>query len=164
VDGLSAACNLNDALHSAQNDVALVARLSDCSWLTIKSTPLSSIKGSAAMWQMYFIEMLNNVTFYAFSRNAVTCSIYMELMADSRVLVIEDDGIVLSMDEVTKATQPFRSLHSPESDVSEVHDGMGLSLAKRVVDMHHGQFIVCARPDGFPGLRVEARLPYKFFL
>jgi hypothetical protein len=70
----------------------------------------------------------------------------------------------LSMDEVTKATQPFRSLHSPESDVSEVHDGMGLSLAKRVVDMHHCQFIVCARPDGFPGLRVEARLPYKFFL
>jgi light-regulated signal transduction histidine kinase (bacteriophytochrome) len=160
VDGLSAACDLNDALQSAQNEPALRSMLSSCSWLTIKASSLPEVTGSTVMWQLYFAEILSNIASYASSGDPVVCSIYMKTMSDRQVLVIEDDGPGLSMDDVTKAMQPYRSLYSPEKKDSVItHAGMGLSLAKRVVDMHQGQFVVCARPDGFSGLRVEARLP-----
>jgi signal transduction histidine kinase len=160
VDGLSAACDLDGALQSAQNEPALRSMLASCSWLTIKVSSLPEVTGSAAMWQLYFTEILSNIASYTSHGDPVTCSIYMKEMSDRQVLVIEDDGPGLSMDDVTKAMQPYRSLYSPEKKDSVIaHAGMGLSLAKRVVDMHLGQFVVCARPDGFAGLRIEARLP-----
>jgi light-regulated signal transduction histidine kinase (bacteriophytochrome) len=159
VDVLSADCDLNDALQSAQNEPALQSMLSSCSWLTVKASSLPAITGNAEMWRLYFTEILSNVAFYSSSGAPVTCSIYMEVLSDRQVLIIEDDGPGLSMGDVTKAMQPYRSLYSPDKDSVISRAGMGLSLAKRVVDMHHGQFIVCARPDGFSGLRVEARLP-----
>lgn len=167
VDGLSEPCDLMMACQRAQNESSVKQALASHPSFSLSVATLPEVKGNADMWQLYFSLIISNAIEYARVGEPVTCSIFMEDKPASsgeaarHTLVIEDDGVGLSMDYLTKALQPYRTLHIPQEgeDVSALPAGMGLTLAKRIVDMHEGVFIVCARPDGRSGLRVEARLP-----
>ncbi|MGS2718129.1 ATP-binding protein [Eionea flava] len=167
VDGLSDTCDLALACQRAQTEVGLKQLLANHPDFSLSVSALSDVKGNAEMWQLYFSLIISNAAKYARAGEPVTCSVFTENKpafngdAAQVSLVIEDDGVGLSMDHITKALQPYRTLNAPQEgdDVSSLSMGMGLSLAKRIVDMHEGVFVVCARPDGRSGLRVEARLP-----
>lgn len=71
-------------------------------------------------------------------------------------LVVENTGEVLGPQLVATLTEPFqRGSERIRGDHAGV--GLGLAIAKSIVQAHDGELVIAPRPGG--GLRVEARLP-----
>lgn len=77
---------------------------------------------------------------------------------DEILLSVEDEGpgVVPAMRDAI-----FRRFHSdrPESDGFGRHSGLGLAIAKTIIDGHSGTITVHDRPDSQPGARFVVTLP-----
>jgi signal transduction histidine kinase len=71
-------------------------------------------------------------------------------------LLVDDDGPGLPPDELTRVFQPFyRGEESRSRDTGGV--GLGLAIARSLVERHHGTLTLDNRPNG--GLRARVSLP-----
>lgn len=77
---------------------------------------------------------------------------------DEILLAVEDEGpgVPLAMRDAV-----FRRFHSdrPESDGFGRHSGLGLAIAKTIIEGHSGTITVHDRPDSLPGARFVVTLP-----
>jgi signal transduction histidine kinase len=71
-------------------------------------------------------------------------------------LVVENGGQVLDQQQVDELAQPFRRLGADRIGTDK-GSGLGLSIVAAIVEAHHGQLSLQARPGG--GLRVCVDLP-----
>ena len=71
-------------------------------------------------------------------------------------LVVADTGIGMSPDEVTVALEPFGQI---ENAITKKYEGagLGLPLAKRLVEIHGGQLIITSAKGR--GTVIRAQLP-----
>ena len=162
VGDISSSCNLMSVYQEAQEEAAVQQALLKHPSIRFDVSPLLTVVGNAKVWRQYFVEILVNCIRYSSPQGKpVICRVFMEESEGHVSLIIEDDGAGLSFDNIVKVMQPYRSLEANgnEDEYSAVRQGMGLSIAKRIVELHGGVFSVTARPDGISGLRVEARLP-----
>jgi signal transduction histidine kinase len=72
------------------------------------------------------------------------------------LLAIEDDGPGIAPDEVARAFEPFTRLETSRNRNSG-GTGLGLTIARRIVEAERGTIAMANRPDG--GLRVSISLP-----
>ena len=128
------------------------------------TAPLPSLNGYKNLWLLYFDEMLSNSARHAGS--SVGCVISSSPVAEKSgkaglvALVVEDRGCGISVNRMEAALSPYRTL----DDRSDAGLGMGFSIAKRIVEIHDGEFLVENIVDGGnveqpAGLRVTALLP-----
>jgi two-component system sensor histidine kinase MtrB len=71
------------------------------------------------------------------------------------VVVVSDGGAGFSPEELPHVFEPF--YRGQNARGRETGYGLGLALAKRVVEVHGGEISAANQPDG--GARVELRLP-----
>ncbi|ODS22841.1 hypothetical protein AB835_12060 [Candidatus Endobugula sertula] len=117
---------------------------------------LPTVMGNKELWRQYFMEMIFNSAEYSSGE----CRVYTKVLADkdNRIsLIIEDNGIGLDSNRLDAAVRPFRVL-DPESKAN----GMGLPIAKRIVELHSGVFSVISIPETTPGLQVCAEITPVF--
>jgi len=74
----------------------------------------------------------------------------------SALLVVENGGPVLEVDQVTLLTQPFRRIGAERTGFDDGF-GLGLAIVASIVDVHGGTLDLEALTDG--GLRVAITLP-----
>ncbi|MFN3475560.1 MAG: ATP-binding protein [Blastomonas sp.] len=77
----------------------------------------------------------------------------------ARVLVrVIDEGPGV---EPSEREEIFRRFHSarPEGEAFGQHSGLGLAIARTIIEGHHGTISVDDRDDGMPGACFEIRLP-----
>lgn len=113
--------------------------------------PLPVIQGHNSLWLMFFQEVLGNCARYA---SEASCRVYVDRQNEYCYLVVEDDGGGIDERGLKSALQPFKTIRDDGHGV-----GIGLSIAKRVVDIHGGQLEIKSLPHGVQGCRVLARLP-----
>jgi signal transduction histidine kinase len=99
--------------------------------------------------------LLNNAAKY--TNRGGRLRVHARREGDEAVISVIDNGIGVSEADIPRALEMFgqvdHSLTRTEGGL-----GIGLSLAKRLVEMHGGRIVIRNAPDG-PGTEVEVRLP-----
>jgi light-regulated signal transduction histidine kinase (bacteriophytochrome) len=162
VEEVSLPCDLAKICDEARQEVVVQQALEKFPSIAFEVLGLPTITGNPRLWQQYFTEIFVNCIRYAPPNSeAVLCRVFAEKSDEGMTLIVEDDGVGLTERDLTKAVGPYRSLVA-EGEPDEYilsRQGMGLSIAKRIVEIHGGLFRVSTRTDGISGLRVEANLP-----
>lgn len=112
---------------------------------------VASRQGKALLLSLVLRNLLDNAVRYT----PPNSKIYVRLLPDR--LIVEDNGNGVSPSELEKLGQPFyRPADRPiESDQDEKGSGLGLSIIKRILELHHFHFTLTQSPLG--GLKAEIR-------
>ncbi len=109
------------------------------------------IRGDAELLQQVWINLLGNAIKFSPKGGEITLSLYISDVVKVR---IRDQGI--GMDEATQA-RIFERFY--QGDTSHAHEGngLGLALAKRIIDLHGGALHVKSSPDKGSTFTVELK-------
>ena len=102
----------------------------------------------AQVWQ----NILGNAMKFVPDRGRVHISLYRE--KSNLVVSVSDDGIGMSREAVQRV---FEKFYQADSSRSAAGNGLGMALAKRIIDLHHGT-IEAASLEGH-GTTFTVRLP-----
>ncbi|HEX7856283.1 MAG TPA: ATP-binding protein [Sphingobium sp.] len=94
----------------------------------------------------------------SFSPEAGTVRIALDADTDYAVVTVEDEGPGVPADERESIFRRFHS-HRPEGEDFGKHSGLGLAIARSILDGHNGSIVIEDRPDGQSGARFIVRLP-----
>lgn len=78
---------------------------------------------------------------------------------DSVLVTITDNGIGIPEEEVSQIFKPFYKVDKARNRKIG-GNGIGLSIVKRIVDLHHGEIEVSSRPGG--GTTFSIKLPLQY--
>ncbi|MDB6163236.1 MAG: chemotaxis protein methyltransferase CheR [Xanthomonadaceae bacterium] len=113
------------------------------------------LSADPARMAQVFSNLLNNAAKY--TNHGGTLELIARLEADDEVIVsVIDNGIGVPRQEVAKVLEMFGQVDD-SLERAEGGLGIGLSLAKRLVEMHNGRIDLRAAPGG-SGTEVEVRL------
>lgn len=80
-------------------------------------------------------------------------------VADNEVLVsVEDEGPGVPPEERETVFRRFHSVR-PEKDGFGKHSGLGLAIARSIIEGHQGRIVIADRDNAKPGARFEVYLP-----
>ena len=80
--------------------------------------------------------------------------------ANGIVMAIEDEGPGVPEDAREQVFRRFQSLR-PAAEAFGKHSGLGLAIARTIVEAHQGSIVAAARTDGADGARFVIRLPTR---
>jgi len=89
-------------------------------------------------------------------RYAGAARVGVERRADAVAIIVDDDGPGMPPDRIEEAFKPFVRLE-PSRNIETGGLGLGLSIARSIVNAHGGALTLTNRPEG--GLRAEIDLP-----
>ncbi|MFM5884731.1 MAG: sensor histidine kinase, partial [Novosphingobium sp.] len=93
----------------------------------------------------------------SFSPPQGTVEITLERMDDHVRLGVRDQGPGIPLEARDKVFERFHSLRPTEEDFGS-HSGLGLAIARTIVDAHDGTLVATDRDDGQPGAYLLAEL------
>lgn len=113
-----------------------------------------AISGSAALIEILVRNLLDNAIRYTPPGGSVKCRIDHR----DRVICLEvsDSGPGLPKEEIERLGERFSRLSRPSGEGS----GLGLSIVKRIVELHGAHIAFDERSDG-PGLSVRVEFPHN---
>jgi chemotaxis family two-component system sensor kinase Cph1 len=97
--------------------------------------PLPQASGDAAMLRQVFQNLLGNAVKYTGPREVAEISVVGEDLGDAVRCTVSDNGVGFDMAYVGKLFGVFQRLHRSEDFEGT---GIGLALAKRIIDRHGG--------------------------
>jgi two-component system sensor histidine kinase ChvG len=114
------------------------------------------VSGEGSRLERVFENLLDNAVSFSPDDGLVTVSAIAE---DGNIIVrVEDEGPGVP-EEARDAI--FRRFHSvrPASEAFGIHSGLGLAIARTIVEGHGGMIAVESREDRLSGARFVVRLP-----
>jgi two-component system sensor histidine kinase ChvG len=94
----------------------------------------------------------------SFSPDGGRVRLIVEALGDKAQVAVEDEGPGVPAGERETIFRRFHSVR-PERDGFGKHSGLGLAIARTILDGHHGAIWVEDRPDGKSGARFVVTLP-----
>ncbi|MFT3967763.1 MAG: HAMP domain-containing sensor histidine kinase, partial [Sphingobium sp.] len=94
----------------------------------------------------------------SFSPLGGTVRIALDADSDWAVVTVEDEGPGVPAEEREAVFRRFHS-HRPDGEDFGTHSGLGLAIARSILDGHNGTITIEDRPDGRSGARFVVRLP-----
>ena len=110
----------------------------------LPSPGLPSLRGSEVKLKRVLFNLLSNAVRFTPAGGKVTVAAWRQDDGDAAIRV-EDSGIGMTEEEIEIALTPFRQV---DGSLSRRHDGtgLGLPLAKRLVELHGGALEIRSRP------------------
>ena len=93
--------------------------------------------GDAALLSLVWNNLLSNA--FKFTPQGGRVRVYLKLYNDKAVVRVEDSGIGMSEDTIKHI---FEKFYQGDTSHMEKGNGLGLALAKRIVDIHNGEIDV----------------------
>ena len=107
--------------------------------------------GDAFSLEILFDNLIKNANKYSGDNSQIIISIHS---TDDKIeVIVEDSGVGISPDKLDKVFQRFYRIKQH----AETGSGLGLSIVKHIVDLHHGEIALTKSPLG--GLRVSIVFP-----
>jgi PAS domain S-box-containing protein len=105
-------------------------------------------------------QVLENLVMNALKYSPGDRPVTLRASAESRWLVVtvDDEGIGVPEDDRQLVLEPFHRARNVRESATP-GTGLGLYIARRLVEAHRGELRVSDRPDGRPGTRVTFTLP-----
>jgi signal transduction histidine kinase len=123
---------------------ALQASLgTDVTLPAVRIHPLPVVKADPVLLRQVFVNLIGNAI--KFSRDASEPQIEVGSLAEGSepVLFVRDNGVGFASDDATRLFEPFQRLHGQRFEGS----GVGLSIARRIVERHGGRLWADAKPS-----------------
>lgn len=133
-------------------DCAVEAGIRDCH-LQVEGRISGQVLGNPELLRRAVENVVRNAIRYAPEKSTITIS--LDESGHEAVIAVRDYGPGVPDEDVTRIFDPFFRVEEARSS-NGGGSGLGLSIAKRAVQLHHGT--ITAR-NAFPGLRVEIRVP-----
>ncbi|HXH15867.1 MAG TPA: stimulus-sensing domain-containing protein [Sphingomonas sp.] len=116
----------------------------------------TTVLGEGARLERVFENLIDNAL--SFSPDAGLIAISAIREQDDLVIRVEDEGPGVPEDAREDVFKRFHSVR-PDSETFGQHSGLGLAIARTIVDGHQGTIIVESREDRLGGARFVVRLP-----
>jgi len=120
------------------------------------AAPLPMIHGEGARLERVFENLIDNAVSFSPPGGEVTISAAPSESA--LVVAVEDAGPGVPPPEREAIFRRFHSVR-PEDEAFGRHSGLGLAIARTIVEGHGGEIMVESRQDGRNGARFVVRLP-----
>ena len=114
------------------------------------------VRGSAARIERVVENLVDNAQ--SFSPPDVPVEVTVERHDERVVLAVEDSGPGIPIERRQAVFERFHSVR-PEGEAFGAHSGLGLAIARTIVEAHDGALTIRDRPDGRPGAYVVAEFP-----
>lgn len=127
---------------------------------TVSVEPLGpgpwAVPGDAARLERVLENLLDNAV--SFSPPGGEVLVRLERRFDRVELAVSDDGPGIPAEAREKVFERFHSLRPAGEDFGS-HSGLGLAIARTIVEAHEGTLLATDRRDGQPGARLVLELP-----
>jgi signal transduction histidine kinase len=130
---------LTDVVSEAMNMVVSQAQAKDIS--VEDATGSATLHGNARSLTQLITILLDNAIKY--SPEGSTVHVASEVQARSLILTVKDEGIGMNDEAVKNA---FTRFYRAEESRSTAGYGLGLSIAKKIVEAHHGKITIESTP------------------
>ncbi|MEN2784863.1 stimulus-sensing domain-containing protein [Sphingomonas qilianensis] len=114
------------------------------------------VMGEGARLERVFENLIENAI--SFSPDGGRVTIAAQRRAERVTIGVEDEGPGVPEDAREQVFNRFQSLR-PESEAFGKHSGLGLAIARTIVEGHQGTITAEPRDDRLPGARFVVRLP-----
>ncbi|MBB4859020.1 two-component system sensor histidine kinase ChvG [Novosphingobium chloroacetimidivorans] len=114
------------------------------------------VPGDPARLERVLHNLLDNAV--SFSQAGGAIEIELAQVGERIVVSVSDHGPGIPSAAREKVFERFHSLR-PSGEEFGRHSGLGLAIARTVVEAHFGRLIATSRADGRPGARLELVLP-----
>jgi len=114
------------------------------------------VPGDAPRLERVLHNLLDNAV--SFSRAHTVIEIALSEVGERIVVAVSDHGPGIPEEAREKVFERFHSLRPPGEAFAR-HSGLGLAIARTVVEAHFGRLCATSRLDGKPGARIEMTLP-----
>lgn len=114
------------------------------------------VPGDPARLERVLHNLLDNAV--SFSELGSLIDIELAEVSDRIVVSVSDHGPGIPVEVREKVFERFHSLR-PSDEAFGRHSGLGLAIARTVVDAHFGRLIATSREDRLSGARLEMTLP-----
>lgn len=121
----------------------------------VEARPLPIVLGDPELLRRLMQNLIGNAIKYRHADTAPKVRVYGDSTPDRVTVVVEDEGIGIDPKHADRIFDLFQRLHPDESRFAGT--GIGLALAKRIVDSHHGT--IALDPDYRSGARFVVTLP-----
>ncbi len=128
--------DLNHLLRQCQEDLSLEIESQKAK---LSVDPLPSVDSDAAQMRLLFKALLENALLFHAPGHAPSVAVSAAERENGWLFTVRDEGIGIDPRFHERIFQPFKRLH-PDGEYPGV--GMGLALAKKVVDRHGGRIWV----------------------
>jgi len=127
----------------------------DAKGITISIDDLPSCFGDKLQINRIFTNLLDNSIRYISPERSGTISISGKIQQENSIFCVEDNGIGIDPNQFDSIFRLFRRLHPGESD----GEGIGLTMAKQIIERHHGDIWVESEPG--VGSKFFVSLPHE---
>ena len=114
------------------------------------------VMGEEARLALVIDNLLDNAI--SFSPSGGLVQITATVANDEVLVSVEDEGPGVPLNERETVFRRFHSVR-PEGDGFGKHSGLGLAIARSIVEGHQGRIIISDREDALRGARFEVYLP-----
>lgn len=114
------------------------------------------VPGDGARLERVFENLFDNAV--SFSPEGGVIEITARRDQDDLILSVEDQGPGVPESAREQVFRRFQSLR-PEGEAFGRHSGLGLAIARTIVEAHQGSIVVQGRSDGASGARLVLRFP-----
>ena len=118
--------------------------------------PLLECRGDRQQISQVFSNLIDNAIKYRDNDRPLVISINSRAEGKGVVYTVEDNGIGISAENIDKVWELFRRL---EIDNSVQGEGLGLTIARRIVERHNGK--IWLESEEHSGSRFHVELPAK---
>ncbi len=115
-----------------------------------------AVHGDPARLERVLENLLDNAISFSPPGGAVRVAV--ERQFNQIELAVIDEGPGIPAEEREKVFERFHSLR-PADEAFGSHSGLGLAIARTIVEAHDGILTATDRPDGKPGARLVIKLP-----
>jgi PAS domain S-box-containing protein len=144
------------ALDEVFNDVLVMLKLElERTGAEIHREPLPVVKGVRSLFLQLFLNIISNSLKYK-GENSVRIDISYTKNEDFQVISIQDNGLGIPQEDLEHVFQVFGRV---ERDELTDGLGLGLAIARRVVQIHNGTIEIDNNPDR--GITVRIKLPVR---
>ena len=116
----------------------------------------ASVLGVGARLERVVENLLDSAV--SFSPPEAAIEVLIDNDGECVTVAVSDHGPGIPEDAREKVFQRFHSVR-PEAEDFGNHSGLGLAIARAIVEAHDGTLRAMARADGEPGARLQLRLP-----
>ncbi|MDE8651950.1 HAMP domain-containing sensor histidine kinase [Novosphingobium album (ex Liu et al. 2023)] len=114
------------------------------------------VAGSPPRLERVFHNLIDNAV--SFSPDGAGIEIELSHDGGQVAVAVSDHGPGIALDAREKVFERFHSLR-PDSEEFGKHSGLGLAIARTIINAHFGQLTATDRKDGAPGARLVVTLP-----
>ena len=134
-------------------------RAKDGPRIVMAGTPAPAmIRGDAARIERVIDNLVDNALSFSPPDGMVTVEAVQA--AGTVTLSVTDDGPGVAQDQRETVFERFHSVR-PASEAFGAHSGLGLAIARTIVEAHDGSLRIADRPDGRRGAHLVAEFPAR---